>query len=382
MKPSASSRIEVDAAALRHNLFQLQEEMAPSKLVMVVKGNAYGHGYHTTIPVAVSAGIDNFAVFSAHEAHHVHKFAPHASIQIMGHQKPEDLAWIGEAGIEVWANDPDDVADLLGRSENDPPIGVHVEIETGMYRTGLDPETAIAAAKEIADHPCTKLVGFCTHLAGAEDPANDSRVKNQLEVFHRARDALHEVGLRPACHVASSSAALRWPEVRLDAVRCGIASYGMWPTPMVQDELAARGTKLDFRPALSWHSWVMAIKDVPPGASIGYGSSFCTTESTRIAVVPVGYGDGLARVLSSGGTLLIRGRRCPIVGQINMNMVLALVQDESIRPGDRVVLIGEQGTERIGVRSFSEWNDSVNYELMTRLSWEIPRVAAEADPDV
>lgn len=383
--PPTGSRIEIDAPALRHNLQQLQDVLAPAQMAMVVKADAYGHGVERIIPIAESAGITEFAVFSAHEAWHVEQAATKARIQIMGHMDARSHEWAARHGMEPWVNDIADWEHCLhaaNAAKDHGPLQVHLEVETGMYRTGLVPENVLDAARQAADHDCIEIRGICTHLGGAEDHRNAERIAKQLVIFDDVLDHLRDEGLEPPIkHVASSGAALISPELRMDMVRVGIASYGMWPTPEVRMRYEAmpHAKPLDLRRVMTWRAEVMAIQDVPAGAHVGYGRTYTAPRDTRIAIIPVGYGDGLSRGLSNAGQVLVGGTRCPIVGHVNMNMVQVDVGHlDGVECGDEAVLIGQQGGEEIGIHSFAEGQEVVNYELMSRLSQDIPRVVIDA----
>ncbi|MGB1585981.1 MAG: alanine racemase [Thermoplasmatota archaeon] len=367
------SRIDIDADALSWNLQQLRSEMAPTPLIMVVKANAYGHGVDPIVPLAMDAGQQEFAVFSLDEAKRLLAVAPQARVQVMGH-----IGWHWEEaarlGVEPWLAD---IAQwpMAQAAAAKHGLRIHVEVETGMHRTGLTPENALEVLRDPAG---VEIVGLCTHLAGAEDPRNAERVDAQLAKFDELRNTLIAEGIDvPPCHVASSSAALVRPDLRMDGVRVGIACYGMWPTPDVAHQYQQQSNDpIALRRVMTWRSSVMAIQDVPAGDCVGYGLSACMTQDTSIAVVPVGYGNGLTRNLSNNGFLLVHGRRCPIVGPVNMNMVQIDVSHlESVEPGDEVVLVGAQGEEAIGIHSFSESQEVVNYEFMARLDKDIPRMA-------
>lgn len=381
--PETGSWIEVDASNIRFNLRGLMKEVAPARLCFVVKADAYGHGVETVVPAAESAGVEDFAVFSSHEAWHVLRASSGRSrIQIMGHMAAQDMRWAARHGLEPWINDEADWAACEGATLGRNPLRVHIEVETGMHRTGLLPETAVEVAKQATDADDIELAGICTHLAGAEDSRNSDRIGDQLETFRRTCDAIEEAGIPlPPRHVASSSAALVLPECRMDLVRVGIAGYGNWPTPEVKQRYKARDERrpLELRRALAWKTRIMATQQVPAGSFVGYGKAYCTPRDTTIAILPVGYGDGFSRSLSNAGQVLIGGMRCPIVGQINMNTLQVDIGDMDVGPGEVAVLIGTQGSEAIGVHSFAEAQETVNYELMARLSQDIPRYTVDPE---
>lgn len=382
MNPGPGSRIDIDAEALQHNVTALRDELAPAHMVMVVKADAYGHGVDPIVPIAMDAGIDEFAVFSVHEADQLLDAAPGATVQVMGHVG-QQWPWAAAKGVQPWLADIAQwpLAKEAAQQEvanGGQPLRIHVEVETGMHRTGLVPDNALDVLREAQDDPAVEVVGLCTHLAGAEDRRNLARVEGQVARFEAVVKQAEAEGIPiPPCHVASSSAALLHPELRMDVVRVGIASYGLWPTPEVRERfLAQQEDSLGLRRVMTWRSTIMAVQDVAAGECIGYGSSHTTTHDTRVAVVPVGYSDGLTRRLSNAGYLLVHGQRCPIVGPVNMNMVQIDVGHlVSAEPGDDVVLIGAQGDDEIGVHSFAEAQEVVDYEFMARLDKDIPRVA-------
>jgi len=381
--PRHGTWLEVDAGRLRQNLAALRREFAPARLCFVVKADAYGHGVSAVVPVAEDCGVRDFAVFSAHEAWHALEASDGGSdIQVMGHIEPENMEWVARRGLLPWINDETEwsaVRNAVAAVTDGEglPLRVHVEVETGMHRTGLEPDAAVGVVCTAADLDEVEVVGLCTHLAGAEDSRNLDRVLAQLEVFRDVRQRIEDAGVHvPLLHVASSSAALVDAGYRLDMVRTGIAGYGLWPTPEVRQRYRPRDPErpLRLRRALSWKTRVMAVKHVPEGAFVGYGQAYATPRDTTIAILPVGYGDGFTRGLSNAGQVLVHGRRCPIVGQVNMNMVQVDVGHvPATRPGDEVVLIGQQGDLELGVHSFAEAQEVINYELMTRLSRDIPR---------
>lgn len=382
--PSSGSWVEIDCASLAANIETLRDYVAPSELCMVVKGNAYGHGYDPIVPLAEAAGIRHFAVFSAREAYGFLRASDGKSrLMVMGHSSHENLPWVVENDLEPWLNDPDDWPPLKQAAEDqDRVVRVHLELETGMHRTGLEPDDALAIAREIHAHPLFVLEGVCMHFAGREVMDDAPRMDRQQVVFDDFMDQLEAEGIRPnARHISSTASALLDPDRRLDMVRMGISFYGLWPSEEVYQVLDERGELPVLRNVLQWKARVVAVKEVHDGNYVGYGTSYEAEGDERIAVVGVGYADGFARGLSNVGHVLIKGRRARIVGTVGMNMIqIHAGHLPDVRVGEEVVLIGKQGDREISVASFAQFNAIVNYELMSRLNPEVPRVLVKRDP--
>lgn len=382
----ASNWIEIDRHALAENRRTLHELIGPEcTIVSVVKGNAYGHGFDPVINLIEELGAEDFAVFSIAEAVAFKRVAEKRSrLQIMGYVQPELADWVIENDCRPWIGQPEawpryrDAAERLGT-----PLNVHLEVETGMNRTGVLPEEALQIATEIHDHDLVHLEGVCTHLAGAEDHQNAPRISLQKRAYFTFLDRLKEHGIDYGKrHIASSAAALLDPEARLDMVRVGIAQYGFWPTREVLHRFPTETGQrpLRLQRVLSWSSRVMQVHDVQDGDYVGYGRSYQAEGPQRIAIIPVGYSDGFSRGLSNLGHVLIRGRRASIIGAVNMNMIQVHVTHiPEVEPGDEVVLIGRQGDQEISVGSFADYNLVVNYELMSRLPIDIPRYVVDGD---
>ena len=381
------TRIELCASALRRNLRFIRGRIGDScELCSVVKGDAYGHGISTFVPLAESCGVRNFACFSAAEAQRVLASFSRAdsSVMIMGDIEDHELPWAVQQGVAFWVFD---IPRLEAAVEAARSVGgvarVHLELETCLNRTGLDlVQLEEAAGHILAAGPSVLVEGVCTHLAGAESVANLARIQAQLERFESTAVFLRERGIHPRLrHTACSAAALRYPETSMDMVRIGIAQYGFWPSAEIRiDHLQRQGDGPGrppdpLRRVLRWCSRIMSLKQLPRGQFVGYGTAYLTSRRQRIAVVPVGYAHGYFRSLSNQGHVLVRGRRAPVVGLVNMNMLMVDVTDcPGVGRGDEVVVVGKQGRREITVASFSDWTRLLNYELLTRISADIPRV--------
>ncbi|MEX0996201.1 MAG: alanine racemase [Flavobacteriaceae bacterium] len=380
-----SCHIEICKAAYGHNIEFLRNTLNEGvKISSVVKGNAYGHSIDLFVPLAEENGIDHFSVFSADEAYKVQKASTQNSqIMIMGSVENEQLEWAIENDISCYIFDLKRLRQAVSfAKKTGKKAKIHIEAETGMHRTGFDVNEWQEVAEIMkANSDVLTFQGLCTHFAGAEEIANYYRIKQQQQNFRRAKRYFKDFGLEPQLiHTACSAATLRYPQTQADMVRLGIVQYGFFPTKEVLIHFLEK-SKLNQDPLqrlLSWKSKVMDIKQVKTGDFIGYGTSFMAGNDMKIATIPVGYSHGFSRSLSNQGRVLINGQRAPVIGVVNMNMMTVDVSHlDSIEKGDEVVLIGKQGEMEIGVSSFSEYSNQINYEMLTRLRADIPRILVD-----
>jgi alanine racemase len=346
----------------------------------VVKGNAYGHGIETFVPIAQRCGVKHFSVFSVDEAYRVFKVCqPETTIMIMGMVDDEALDWVIEHGVEFYVFEfkrLESARDVAKKIEKKAKI--HVEVETGMNRTGFPMDKMEEVFNFIEDNTDTlEYVGLCTHYAGAESYANYYRVKGQIQNFKKIMKQGKEMSVTPKMyHTACSAALLSFPETKMDMVRSGILQYGYWPSKetliRVLNEL--EGKRDPLLRSVKWKSEVMSVKHVKSGDYVGYGTTFLAETDMKIATVPIGYAYGYTRALSNQGRVLIHGRRMSVIGIVNMNIITVDVTNlDEIEKGDEVVLVGGQGDLEISVDSFGELSSQLNYELLTRLPRDIPR---------
>lgn len=346
----------------------------------VVKGNAYGHGIEEYIPIAEEAGADHFSVFSADEALRVKEVChKNTEVMIMGYIDNEELGWAIENNVEFYVFDSDRLEAAIAMAKTlNGKAKIHVEVETGMNRTGFDAQglkKAIELIKTNAEFITFK--GVCTHYAGAESITNFVRVQNQIKRFSQYRKTIEKAGLRPAYyHTACSAASITYPKTQMDMVRIGILQYGFWPTreTFIQYIHKNGEPQEHLIRILSWKSKIMNVKKVNTGEFIGYGTTFLAQSEKKIATVPIGYSHGFSRNLSNQGRVLVHGIRVAVIGIVNMNvMTIDVTGIEDVKKGDEVVIIGDQGELEVSVASFSELSSQVNYETLTRLPSNIPR---------
>lgn len=378
-----TSFIELSESAAKNNIDFIRDLLGDEvTFSSVVKGNAYGHGIENYCPLAYKCGIRHFSVFSANEAFEVTKALPNHefTLMIMGQIENEALGWAIENSIEFYVFELDRLDAAISTAKK---VGkkacIHVELETGMNRTGFNHRQIPTIFKKIESNlNYIDVKGICTHLAGAESIANYKRIKDQFKRFKRFQTKLDVYPwLNAKRHTASSSATMRYTNTRMDLVRIGILQFGFFPTQEIFVHYHAKKNVVEspLQRILSWKTKVMDTKTVKAGEFIGYGNSYFTNQATKIALLPVGYASGYSRSLSNQGKVLINGTRHDVIGTVNMSMLAVDIStDQSIQKGDEAVLIGIQGNQEISVSSFSDYSQLINYELLTRLPPDIPRI--------
>lgn len=379
------SVITLDPSAYAANLAFVREHLNGARFCSVVKGNAYGHGLRPFVQMAMNEGVGYFAVYSADEAYELLKdLEDKPDVFIMGMAEGDALEWAVEQQVECAVFDFQRLDALIQIARRlKAKARIHVEVETGMNRTGFDPKDCPRLIEVLRSAAANvELMGLFTHFAGAESMSNDARVKKQIDRFAAVRRSFVQAGLSPRIvHQACSAGMMNFPGTIGDMARIGIMQYGYWSNVETWSRYAASsGTMKDpLRRVISWRSRVMALTDVKRGSSIGYGSTAQAQRNMKVAVVPVGYSHGFARGLSNVGKVLVGGRLATVVGIVNMNAISIDITDaEHVGKGDEVTLIGAQGDTSISVASFSEMSEVLNYEMLTRLPRDIPRVIIDS----
>lgn len=382
---ASTSLIEISYSALQNNITFLKSLFEKDiTLSAVIKGNAYGHGTNKILPVLERVGVSHFSVYSSPEA----KIAldschPSSTIMIMGYIYPDDYKWIIRNEIEFFVYEIDvltkaiQVAKEIGKKAI-----IHIDVETGMNRTGLTLNDLKHAIKIISKNlDFLTIKGVTSHLAGAESIANHIRITKQLSRFKQRVKLLNKNEIYPETkHIACSAAAINYPNSQFDMIRTGILVYGYWPTKETfinyTHKTKIREDKL--KRVMQWKSYVMSIKEAQEGEFVGYGLGYQAQKDIKIMLVPVGYANGYSRSLSNNGHVLVKGFRAPVIGSVNMNMIICDISEiKDVKIEDEVVLIGKQGTNEISFASFAEMNNSLNYEILARLPENINRVVVK-----
>ncbi len=350
---------EVDLEAIRHNVRRLMRDLPDGAVhCAVVKANGYGHGAVPAARAALEAGSTWLGVATAPEAEELREAGFTAPILIFGPLTGTGLARAAAAGAEVVGWSAPFVAEAARLGAR-----VHVKVDTGMGRLGVRAHE-VRALCEQADAGGV-LSGLMSHFATA-DEADTTFFEQQLARFARLAAELKGEYPDLLCHTANSAATLRGPRAHFDMVRTGIAMYGLAPA---NDDPFKDG----LRPAMKFVSYVAGVREVVPGESVGYGRTFYAVELTRIAIVPVGYADGVRRALGNRAEVLVAGRRCPIVGRISMDQMTVRLPEDWGAPGDEIVLFGPAG-DGVGGGSAVVWTEP---DAPRRDAPETPRILCE-----
>lgn len=379
----SSSTIEISKKALASNVRYIRS-LIGEKVVFssVLKGNAYGHGAPEMVQALQELQVNHFSVFSSFEAREVfHAAKGNFTLMIMGDINEEDEDWIIENSIEFYVFNFERLRHMTEKAKKfRKPIKVHIEIETGMNRTGFQKKYWPKVVDFIKKNSeLVHLKGLCTHFAGAESISNFKRVQDQRKTFKKAIRYFKENNCSPErIHCSCSAAVLSFPEDNYDMVRIGILQYGLWPSReiYISHFTKKKHSEDPLHPVLSWKSYIMDIKEIAKGSYVGYGNSYLAETDMTIASVPVGYGYGYSRSLSNQGRVIVRHQRLSIIGIVNMNMFLVDVTavKESIEIGDEVILIGSNTDLEITVSSFGNLSAQLNYEVLSRIDKDIPRI--------
>ncbi len=360
----------VDLKALVYNLTQFRRTLSPGCDVMaVVKANAYGHGAVETTNTLIRHGVARVAVVSLEEGITLRQAGITTPIVVLGPLFREHIAALLAHRLTPVVSDPALLPHLARAAASLPmPFPVHLKVETGMGRLGL---TASELAELVTTHgfpACLQLEGLMTHLADTDGETGDL-TEQQLVQFNQAIDRVKSAGFRiPFIHAANSGGAVRFPQAQFSLVRPGIMLYGYHTLP-------SSVSAPDLKPVLSLRTCIAQLRTVSPGHTVSYNRTFTAQRPTRIAVLPIGYADGVSRRLSNRGQVLIHGRRAMIAGLVCMDMVMADVTHiPEATIGDEVVLIGRQGQDQITAGEIATWTGTIPYEVLCSIGPRVPRV--------
>jgi alanine racemase len=357
---------EIDLNNLAHNFRQVKKMLAPATKVMVtVKADAYGHGLIPVSKKLVSCGVDHLGVASIDEGISLRKSGIRKPILVLGPVLKKDILPLFQYRLAATVCDEESVEALNRKARSlGQDLDIHIKIDTGMGRIGVPCPQALEFIRKVRQCKGLRLQGLFTHFALADTDKDYTR--RQAKLFNRIAQESEKEGLRiPLLHAANSMGVLNFKEAHFNMVRPGLVIYGLYPK---------QGLKISLKPVLSLKTRVIFVKDLPSGCGISYGHSYVTKRSTRVATLPIGYGDGYPRLLSNQAPVLIKGRLFKVCGRICMDQMMVDVGDLSLKTGEVVVLIGSQGKRRISVEELAVLSQTIPYEIVCGLGSRIPRV--------
>lgn len=370
--------LEIDSRAFKKNIKSIRRLSGNRKIAAAVKANAYGHGLGEIINLLGNEDVEYIAVHSLEEAVSARRYGWGKDILIVGYIALADLESVFDLNLEPTVYNTETI-DRLGHlsRKSTRRVNLHLKVETGTNRQGVEEGKLERIVSIIKKYPNLHLKGISTHFANIEDTTDHSYANYQLNRFNKIVSRIRKLGLKPDFrHTACSAALLLFENTKFELVRPGIALYGLWPSK--ETYLSYRlqgGSNSILSPIMTWKTRVIQIKNVPADAFISYGCTHRTTSKTRIAVLPVGYYDGYDRSLSNLAYVLIKGKRAPVRGRICMNLMMVDITDiRGVRLEDPVILLGRNGEETISADQIASWSNTINYEVVSRINGEIPRV--------
>ncbi len=363
----------VDLDAINRNVNSIKKNLQKDvKILAVIKANAYGHG---AFPIAQELeqndAIYGFAVATAEEGFSLREHGIHKPIIIIGYTFEENYEYLCEENIQttVYTKKMVEILSEIANSKH-IKIKVQIKVDTGMGRIGILPnEEGERFVKFVNQMSGIEIGGIFTHFANA-DTKDTSITEKQYHLFADFVHSLEEQGISfPIKHCSNSAGTITYKTMNMDMVRAGIIIYGLWPSEEVDKHT------IPLEPVLSLYSRIVHIKNVKKGTAISYGGTFITDREMKIATISAGYGDGYPRNLSSKGYVLIQGIKAPILGRICMDQFMVDVSKiDKVSIGDKVTLIGKDGSSNITFEDLANWGDGFNYELACNLNMRVPRI--------
>lgn len=369
----------VNLSAIKHNLQEIRKNIShDTKLMVIIKADAYGHG---AVPLAKAIGdseyADAYGVAITEEAVELRKAGIKKPILILGYTPKEqyDLVVANDVAQTIFQYE---MAKALSEEaiRQGKTAKIHIKLDTGMSRIGYpDRKESIEEIKRIAELKNLEIEGIFSHFARA-DERDKSSTYRQIERFNRFIEQLEKEKIFiPIKHISNTAGILEFKEANYNMVRCGIATYGIYPSDEVSKD------KVRLIPAMELKTHVIYVKDVEAGVGISYGATYVTDKKRKIATIPVGYADGYSRNLSNTGKVIIHGQYAPIVGRICMDQFMVDVSDiPDVKQGDLVTLLGKEQDACISAEELSAWSHSFPYELICTIGKRIPRVYIENEP--
>jgi alanine racemase len=359
--------VEVNLTRLSRNLQAIRTHVAPAKVMIVVKANAYGHGL-AEVSKHLSSQADYIGVAVLEEGIFLRELGVTAPILVLGGIWGDQVPNYLQHNLTLTASSVERLEQInMVAGQMGVRAKVHLKIDTGMERIGVHYYSAQTIQETALKCANIEVEGIFSHFANA-DSHDLTHARLQLERYNEVLRFYENHSLSmPIRHMANSPAILQLPESYFDMVRPGIILYGVYPSLEVT-------RSFEVQPALAWKSRVVYFKVVKPGHPVSYGSTWQSDHPVRIVTLPVGYGDGYFRSLSNKTQVIIRGKKYPQVGRICMDQMMVNIEKDSAYNGDEVILIGESGGEAISAQDLADWAGTIPYEVLTNINTRVPRV--------
>lgn len=365
-QPAPNAWLEIDLSAIQNNYRELCR-ISKTRVAAVVKANAYGHGIVEVSQAVIKAGGEWLAVARYEEATRLRRNWILAPVLVMGYTAPEFAVEAAKEDIRLTVFDRETALQYAAMTEpRGMSLKVHVKVNTGMNRLGISPQETVEFIRWLNKLGGLEVEGVFTHFARADEPQEDTTTL-QIDRFEGVLAGLKAAGIRPPLvHASNSAAVFHYPRAAYDMVRCGIALYGLHPSP----ETLLPDT---FRPALTLKTRVTSIRELKPGEGVGYNFRYHASKKERIATIGIGYADGFRRVM--GNTVLIDGKKVAVVGSVCMDQCMVSLDGiDGVKAGDEVVIIGRQNHHRQTAEDLAEHWGTVNYEVVCGMADRLPRI--------
>ncbi|MBX7147818.1 alanine racemase [bacterium] len=361
---------EINLTALRDNVkIAIEKTGSHTKIMGIVKANAYGHGAVMCARALKAQGVTLLGVATLEEGMELRNSGIQGEIVILNGLLSESLNEFNEFRLKPVLHQMDDIVRLGAfLKQSSKKMAVHLKIDTGMGRLGFLPSQVEEMVETLKKNSAITVDAVLTHLARADED-NSEPTDRQYLLFSRLQNILKEKGLDvPVYHIANSAALLTRPIESYELARPGIMLYGAYPNASMRDKAA-------LKPVMTLKTKILSLKNMPAGHGISYGATFTTARESLIAVLPIGYADGYPRLASNKACVLIAGKRVPLVGRVCMDLCMADVTDvPGVKIGDEVVLMGKQGNEWIRAEEIAAWAETISYEIFCGISSRVPRI--------
>lgn len=365
------TRVEVKLKSLKENYLAVKKHVGATKLMPVLKANAYGHGLVRIAQFYQSLNVDYLGVAVVEEGILLREYGITVPILVLGGVWGNQIPLFLKNNLTITASSIDKLRQIEETAEQMKIMAkVHLKIDTGMERLGVHYYNAAKFLAEAYKFKHILVEGIYSHFADS-DSADLTHTKLQYERFLEVLSFFDKNSIKPPLrHISNSGAVLQFPEANFDMIRPGILLYGVYPSKEIKKTIIVK-------PSLTWKSMVVYFKVITPGHPVGYGLTWSTDRNVRAVTIPVGYGDGYFRSMGNKARVIIRGKKYPVIGRISMDQIVVNIDQDSAYNGDDVILLGTDGKNSISCEDLADWAGTIPYEILTNINTRVPRIYTE-----